>query len=65
LVVQPQGTGFWADVVRTPLGLLPEGHGRYTLFYTGYQNLHDPGRHNFSGVGFVTLKEAGAAAARH
>ena len=38
LVVQPKGTGFWADIVRTPLGLIPEGHGQYTLFYTGYQN---------------------------
>jgi len=37
LIVQPKGKGVWADDVRTPLGLIPEGGGRYTLFYTGYQ----------------------------
>jgi len=59
LVVQPKGKGFWADVVRTPLGLIPEGHGRYTLFYTGFQNPPVSGPHLYAGVGFVTLKEAG------
>jgi len=59
LVVQPKGKGFWADVVRTPLGLVAEGHGRYTLFYTGYQgagpdaNMKEPG---FSPIGFVSVK---------
>ena len=57
LVVQPKGKGSWADVVRTPLGLIPEGKGRYTLFYTGYQNPPASGPHLFAGVGFVTLKE--------
>ena len=60
LVVQPKGKGMWADTVRTPLGLIPEGHGRYTLFYTGYQNPPASGPHVYAGVGFVTLKEAGA-----
>ena len=64
LVVQPSGKGFWADVARTPLGLIAEGDGRYTLFYTGYQNPVKPGAHNFGGVGFVTLKEAGAGQVR-
>jgi hypothetical protein len=59
LAVQPKGKGFWADVVRTPLGLIPEGHGRYTLFYTGFTNPPVSGPHFFSAVGFVTLKEAG------
>jgi len=59
LVVQPKGTGFWADDVRTPLGLIPEGHGQYTVFYTGYQKPPVSGPHRYSGVGFVTLKDAG------
>jgi hypothetical protein len=59
LVVQPKGKGFWADVVRTPLGLIPEAKGQYTLFYTGYQKPPVSGPHPYSGVGFVTLKEAG------
>ena len=59
LVVQPKGKGFWADAVRTPLGMIPEGRGRYTLFYTGYQKLPASGLHTYSGVGFVTVKEAG------
>lgn len=33
LVVQT-GSGIWASEVRTPLGLVEEGNGRYTLFYT-------------------------------
>ncbi len=37
LIVQPRGKGFWADVVRTPLGLIPEGKDTFTLFYTGYE----------------------------
>jgi hypothetical protein len=42
LVVQRPG-GIWASEVRTPLGLIDEGSGRYTLFYTANQNL--PGTH--------------------
>jgi len=33
LVVQ-SGSGIWASEVRTPLGLVEEADGRYTLFYT-------------------------------
>jgi hypothetical protein len=62
LVVQPKGKGSWADVVRTPLGLIPEGHGRYTMFYTGYQNPRVSGQHPFGGVGFVTVKESSDSA---
>ena len=58
LVVQPKGRGFWADTVRTPLGLIPEGHGQYTVFYTGYQKLPATGPDIYAGVGFVTLKES-------
>ena len=60
IVVQPKGKGFWADDVRTPLGLIPEGHGQYTVFYTGYQKPPVSGPHPYGGVGFVTLKEAAA-----
>jgi hypothetical protein len=60
LVVQPKGAGFWADTVRTPLGLIPEGRGQYTVFYTGYQKLPATAPDIYAGVGFVTLKEAGA-----
>ena len=61
LVVQPKGTGFWADVVRTPLGLIPEEGGRYTLFYTGYQKPPTAGPRLYGGVGLVTVEETGAA----
>jgi hypothetical protein len=33
LIVQT-GNGIWASEVRTPLGLVEEGNGQYTLFYT-------------------------------
>jgi hypothetical protein len=36
LTVQ-EGSGTWARDVRTPLGLVPEGKGKFTLFYTGYE----------------------------
>jgi hypothetical protein len=54
LVVQPRGKGFWADEVRTPMGLISEGGGRFTLFYTGFQSV--PGSIGHSAVGFVTVK---------
>lgn len=56
LVVQPQGKGFWADDVRTPLGLIDEGQGRFTLFYTGYQKPSGSGKQATGAVGFVSLK---------
>ena len=37
LVVQ-KAKGIWASEVRTPLGLIPEGHGSFTLFYTANQD---------------------------
>jgi hypothetical protein len=36
LVVQPDA-GKWAKDVRTPLGLVDEGDGRATIFYTGFE----------------------------
>jgi len=38
LVVQ-EGAGIWATEVRTPLGLIPEGNGRFTLFYTANEKI--------------------------
>jgi len=35
------GNGVWATEVRTPLGLIDEGNGRFTLFYSA--NEHVPG----------------------
>jgi hypothetical protein len=55
-VVQPKGVGFWADDVRTPLGLIPEGHGLFTIFYTGYQKAPGSKEMGFGAIGFVTVK---------
>ncbi len=38
LIVQ-KGKGIWANEVRTPLGLIPEGDDLFTLFYTANQDL--------------------------
>ena len=51
IIVQPSGTGNWARDIRTPLGLVTEGHGFFTLLYTG--GLRD---RNFFAVGMVRLK---------
>lgn len=64
LFVQPQGKGFWADVVRTPLCLIPEGSDTYTLLYSGFCSRKEhsesksPGifDHGDSALGLVTVK---------
>lgn len=65
LVVQPKGNGFWSNHVRTPLGLIPEGHHLFTLFYTGFQNLRrksPPGGSVDAGsIGWVTVRIANSA----
>lgn len=33
--VQPPGVANWSNCMRTPLGLIPEGHDVFTLLYTG------------------------------
>jgi len=38
LLVQ-EGDGVWATEVRTPLGLIPEGQNRFTLFYTANEKI--------------------------
>jgi peptidoglycan/xylan/chitin deacetylase (PgdA/CDA1 family) len=40
LIVQARA-GQWAKDVRTPLGLVDEGGGRYTVFYTGFEQEPD------------------------
>jgi hypothetical protein len=63
LVVQPKA-GEWSKEVRTPLGLVPEGDGRYTLFYTGFEEAPDwvlmldeaRGGRTSCAVGFVELR---------
>jgi hypothetical protein len=63
LVVQPKGNGFWANHVRTPLGLIPERHHVFTLFYTGFQKLArtSPPRGTVAvgRLGWVTVRIAG------
>jgi hypothetical protein len=42
LIVQ-QGNSAWATEVRTPLGLIDEGNGLFTLFYTGNEKVSGSG----------------------
>lgn len=51
LVLDPESR--WTRDVRTPLGLIPEGEGRFTLFYTGSYDL--PGSGTYFGLGVLTL----------
>lgn len=46
-------TGSWVSTVRTPLGLVPEGGGKYTLFYTGEQQQKP---HSIWSIGMATLQ---------
>jgi len=56
VVIQPQGSGHWATAIRTPLGLISEDDGTFTLFYTGWSS-NDPWSDPFTmSVGFVTLR---------
>lgn len=51
IVVQPSGPRNWASDIRTPLGLIREGHGLFTLLYTGKLK-----NRKFFAVGMVRLK---------
>lgn len=42
LIVQ-DGNGVWANEVRTPLGLIDEGNGSFTLFYTANEKVSGAG----------------------
>ena len=62
LVLQPKA-GEWSKEMRTPLGLVPEGGDRFTIFYTGFEQAPDWERILETGssretcaVGFVELR---------
>ena len=61
LVIQPE-PGVWAKDVRTAMGLVPEGNGRFTLFYTGFEQMPDWDRlllgkgQETCAIGFVELR---------
>ena len=55
-MVQPKGLGVWADTVRAPLGLNPEGHGLFNVFYAGYQKAPGSKEMGFGAIGFVAVK---------
>lgn len=64
LVVQPRPK-HWARDVRTPLGLVDEGNGRFTVFYTGFEQepdwprlLRGEGKETCA-VGFAEVQLAG------
>ena len=40
LIIQPQ-SGLWSKDIRTPLGLVHEGGNKFTLFFTGFEQLPD------------------------
>jgi len=50
ITVQPDGDANWAKDIRTPLGLIDEGHGLFTLVYTAF------GKKGYQPVGTVKLK---------
>lgn len=50
IVVQLEGEANWSHDIRTPLGLVDEGNGLYTLLYTA------DGRGDFKAVGMVKVK---------
>ncbi len=52
--LQLDDSALWTNVVRTPLGLIPNADGTYTLFYTGYYNI--PGYGQYSGVGKLVVQ---------
>jgi hypothetical protein len=71
LIVQT-GTGIWASEVRTPLGLVEESEGVFTLFYTAnemaagkqpdaYGVTLTPGAVGFVELRVITAGEASAA----
>jgi hypothetical protein len=54
--LQLESSNLWTQVVRTPLGLIPNADGTATLFYTGYYD--DPGVGNYSALGMLKLRIA-------
>jgi hypothetical protein len=56
LAAQPGGFGHWAATLRTPLGLVPEMDGTYTVFYTGTTSLDAWSNTYHMSVGFVSVR---------
>lgn len=52
--LQLDASKLWTNVVRTPLGLIPNADGTYTLFYTGYYDIAGYGQ--YSGVGKLVVR---------
>ncbi len=52
LIIQPK-EGIWSKDVRTVLGLIDEGNGKYTVFYTGFEQVPDWNR-LLTGIGLET-----------
>jgi hypothetical protein len=50
IIVQPEGEANWARDIRTPLGLVDEGNGIYTIVYTAFA------RGAFQPIGVVKVK---------
>ena len=54
--------GEWSPEVRTPLGLVPESDGTYTVFYSGFEQpadwtkLMDARPANTFAIGFVRVR---------
>ena len=65
LVVQ-SGSSVWASEVRTPLGLVDEGNGSFTLFYTANEKVQGAGADQYGvtqtpgAVGFVEVRARNA-----
>ena len=61
VVIQPT-KGRWSPEVRTPLGLVPESDGTYTVFYSGFEQpadwtkLMDAKPANTFAIGFVRVR---------
>ncbi len=55
ILVQPNGAANWSRDLRTPMGLIPEGKGMYTMFYTGFEKATPRWTGNES-VGMVRLR---------
>jgi hypothetical protein len=49
-----QSPALWVSDVRTPLGLIPEPDGTFTLFYTGYEK--SSGKRGYGCVGLLRVK---------
>ncbi len=55
ILVQPTGPANWSRDLRTPMGLIPEGNGVYTMFYTGFDR-STPEWTGYESVGVVRLR---------